>query len=187
MSDDCREPDPVLLWRPVARSPYGHQRFKGPDVAVRKPAGLTRIMAYGDSNTDGPIDGAWPSRLAAILRNEGPRREVINAGVTGYSSYQGLQRFREDVGVYSPDVVLVSFGWNDVAPAFGPPDRAFVASSRFRSLDATRVWLRRLLFGYQFYLVAAHYLAPPPAEPTATTPYAPACRSMTTGRISQRS
>lgn len=173
MSDDYREPDPVLLWRPVARSPYGSQRFKGPDVRVPKPAGATRVIAYGDSNTDGPLEGSWPNQLNGLLHAEDSRREAVNAGVTGYSSFQGLQRFREEVSVYTPDVVLVSFGWNDVAPAIGPPDRAFAESSGFKSLDTHLVGLRRLLLRYQFYLVAQHYLAPRAKDPAPAAEYAP--------------
>ena len=174
MSDDYREPDPLLLWRPVPRAPYGEERFKGPDIAVPKPAGLTRVMCYGDSNTDGPPDGeSWPNRLNGILRAENPAQEVVNAGVTGYSSYQGLQRFREDVGEYDPDVVMVSFGWNDVTQAIGGPDRDFAVSGPFRSLDPRWIWFRRLLLKYRSVLVAERYLAPPAAGPDTHTAYAP--------------
>jgi lysophospholipase L1-like esterase len=173
MSDDYREPDPVLLWRPVARAPYGRQRFKGPDVRTPKPAGLTRVIAYGDSNTDGPPAGSWPNQLDDLLRRESPPREAINAGVTGYSSFQGLQRFNEEVSVYTPDIVLVSFGWNDAAPAIGPPDRAFAESTGFKSIDTRVIALRRLLLRYQFYLVAQRYLAPHANPPTPTASYAP--------------
>jgi lysophospholipase L1-like esterase len=174
MSDDYREPDPLLLWRPVARAPYGSERFRGPDVEVPKPDGLTRVMCYGDSNTDGPPEGQpWPNDLNAILKGDTPRTEVVNAGVTGYSSYQGLQRFREDVGVYDPDVVLVSFGWNDVTQAIGGPDRTFAASGPFRSVNPTWVRVRRLLLKYKSVLVAERYLAPPAVDAEAVPEYAP--------------
>lgn len=174
MSDDYREPDPLLLWRPVPRPPYGRQRFKGPDVLVPKPSDLMRVISYGDSNTDGAPDGqAWPNRLNTILGRADARLEVINAGVAGYSSYQGLQRLREEIGIYDPDVVLVSFGWNDVAQAIGPPDRAFAASGQFQSLNPAVIWLRRLLLKYDFILVAQEYMAPPPVESTAKVTYAP--------------
>lgn len=38
---------------------------------------------------------------------------MLYVGVVGYSSHQGLLRFREEAGTYEPDLVLVSFGWND--------------------------------------------------------------------------
>ena len=36
--DENREPDPVLLWRPVTHSPFNAQRFKGPMAEIPKPA-----------------------------------------------------------------------------------------------------------------------------------------------------
>ena len=56
--DENREPDPVLLWRPVTHSPFNAQRFKGPLAEIPKPADVFRVMCYGDSLTDGPPRGA---------------------------------------------------------------------------------------------------------------------------------
>lgn len=38
---------------------------------------------------------------------------MINAGVWGYSSYQGLKRFEMRILPYKPDIVTICFGWND--------------------------------------------------------------------------
>lgn len=168
MSDDFREPDPVLLWRPVARAPYSSQRFRGPEVALAKPAETLRIICYGDSNTDGPLGGgAWPEALDEVLRQAGaPRRvEVLNAGVTGYSSYQGERRFGQDVDTYHPDVVLISFGWNDAANAIGADDKTFAATAAFQSASPWRVQLRRVLFRYDAVLVAARLATASQAVP----------------------
>ena len=51
--------------------------------------------------------------------------EILNAGVAGYSSYQGLKRFESEVERYQPNLVLVSFGWNYIAYAVGKPDKEF--------------------------------------------------------------
>ena len=59
-ADRHRRADPELLWRPIDRAPYNRQRFKGPEIAAEKPAGVRRIFCYGDSNTDGPARGGWP-------------------------------------------------------------------------------------------------------------------------------
>jgi lysophospholipase L1-like esterase len=164
-ADKFREPDPVLLWRPVARSPYSSQRFKGPEVAETKPPGTFRIICYGDSNTDGPKRGGWPERLQEVLDRDrvgdGPKYEVLNAGVAGYSSYQGLLRFRSEVARFDPDLVLVSFGWNDLAPANGKPDKQFEVP------PAPLIALERALLRFRFYRVALYYLRPsaPPVEP----------------------
>jgi len=167
MSDDYREPDPGLLWQPVARPPYSRQRFRGPEVAVEKPAGTLRVICFGDSNTDGPLEGgAWPEPLGALLAGDAAHPiEVLNAGVTGYSSYQGAARARRDVPVYRPDLVLVSFGWNDAANAIGGDDAAFAAAAGLRDVSPTRVALRRLLFRYDAVLVAARLTMRPAPEP----------------------
>jgi lysophospholipase L1-like esterase len=154
-ADEVREPDPVLWWRPMARPPYNDQRMKGPEVAEDKPARTFRILCYGDSNTDGPDRGGWPERLQAVLEREAPTGmtyEVLNAGVSGYSSHQGLLRFRQQVGTFRPDLVLVSFGWNDLATALGAPDNSFRPPGSFR------VSIERLLLHYRFYLILKRYL-----------------------------
>lgn len=50
---------------------------------------------------------------------------MLNAGVAGYSSYQGLLRFKQEVARYEPDLIFVSFGFNDLPPAIGEPDNYF--------------------------------------------------------------
>jgi len=168
-ADRFREADPVLFWRPIAAPPYTRQRFKGPEVEQPKPPGVIRIICYGDSNTDGPSRGSWPEQFQAVLEAHGSlawKYEVLNAGVAGYSSYQGLLRFRSQVEAFEPDLVFVSFGWNDLAPALGAPDRMFVPPPRWR------IGLRRLLLQYRSYLVARRHLWSPrgPAGNTSRDP-----------------
>jgi len=173
MADELREPDPVLLWRPVARKPYTSQRFKGPLLQSPRPDGVIRIMCYGDSLTDGPPKGDWPGRLHRLLEQETPRTglrfEVANAGVTGYSSHQGLLRFLQEVDRYQPDLLLISFGWNDVAQAEGKPDRGF------RPPSWPVVGLQRALIRYRAYLVLTFYMRKLHGAPAAdaVSPYNP--------------
>jgi len=108
--------DPDLLWRPRPGDPmFNAQGYRGEEVAAEKRPGSFRIVAVGDSNTlgwrgkDGP---SWPGDLQALLREKGGRFTVVNAGVYGYSSFQGLRRFKEALPL-RPDMVLVSFGCND--------------------------------------------------------------------------
>ena len=163
--DRFREPDPVLFWRPLPVAPYTTQRFKGPLVVVPKPPHVLRVIAYGDSNTDGPDQGGWPAELQRLLENgQGGRRrvEVLNAGVSGYSSLQGLRRFRQEVERYRPDVVLVSFGWNDLPEALGKPDKDFQVSPLAP--------VQRALLRYRFYLVLRQQLTATPQASTGTEP-----------------
>jgi lysophospholipase L1-like esterase len=49
--------------------------------------------------------------------------EVIDGGVPGYTSYQGLQLLQTDILPLRPDVVTLYFGtWNDYTPAVGADD-----------------------------------------------------------------
>ena len=109
--------DPDLIWRPLSGqfSPFNPQGFRGLPVQMPKPAGMTRIFALGDSNTFGwDVDEGvnWPAQLHGLLSAGGAPVEVINAGVWGYTSYQGLARFKELLA-FDPNIILVSFGGND--------------------------------------------------------------------------
>jgi lysophospholipase L1-like esterase len=168
--DENREPDPVLLWRPVARKPFNSRRFKGPLPQVPKPVDLVRVMCYGDSLTDGPPRGGWPALLHVLLNQRPPfpgrRFEVVNAGVAGYSSHQGLLRFLQEVDLYRPDLLLISFGWNDAAEAIGQPDKLF------RIPPWPMVVCQRALVRYRAYLVLMYYTrawrSRPPAAPAGS-------------------
>jgi len=95
------------------------------NAAVGPKAGRLRILAIGDSTTFGDWvnnDEAWPQRLQALLDPSGETIEVINAGVPGYSAYQGLQFLKEDGLALEPDVVIASFGINDHVPWDGISD-----------------------------------------------------------------
>ena len=175
IDDNFREPDPLLLWRPIPRYPYSSQRFKGPELAEPKPAGTVRLFCYGDSNTDGPsVGNAWPARLQQLIdaRRAGSaqRYEVVNAGVGGYSSYQGVRRFAEEVDRFAPDLIFVSFGWNDAANAIGPPDKTFAEAGLLPINNRPALFVRRVLLGYRSLLVALHVyfrLSPPAPLPAA--------------------
>jgi lysophospholipase L1-like esterase len=166
-ADVHREPDPILLWRPVAARPYNSQRFKGPLVRTPKPSGVIRIFCYGDSLMDGPPRGDWPSRLQRLLDEHPPRPglrfEVVNAGVAGYSSHQGMLRFLQEFDEYNSDLIIAGFGWNDVAQAVGPPDRAF------QPPPGPIVAIQRAMIRYRAYLVLTAYLRTLIAEPAPDT------------------
>lgn len=120
--------DPDLIWRPRSGefSPFNPQGFRGLPVSAEKPPGTLRIIAIGDSNTFGwdVDDGAnWPAQLQALFAATRPT-EVINAGVWGYTSFQGERRFKELTSL-NPDIVLISFGGND-AHQVTVPDAEYV-------------------------------------------------------------
>jgi lysophospholipase L1-like esterase len=73
--------------------------------------GRPRVVCLGDSCTYGlgvPVDDSWPSLLA-----RDPALDVVNAGVPGYSSYQGAVFADMRCPEWRPDVVVVEYGIND--------------------------------------------------------------------------
>jgi lysophospholipase L1-like esterase len=65
--------------------------------------------------------------------------EVINAGVPGYSSSQGLEWLRTELLDYDPELVIVYFGWNDHWIARPAPDDRYM-----KSLERSPLRLARL-------------------------------------------
>ena len=68
------------------------------------------VVALGDSITAG-VDGSgapWPSRLAALSG-----KTVINAGIGGQESGDGLGRIGGALAAYKPGYIIIDFGAND--------------------------------------------------------------------------
>jgi lysophospholipase L1-like esterase len=123
--------DATLIWRPLSSqfSPFNPQGFRGAPIDPVKSPGSLRVIALGDSNTFGWAvdDGAnWPAQLEGLLAERRPGARVVNAGVWGYTLFQGRRRF-DEILAFSPDVVLVSFGAND-AHQVAVPDAEYVRS-----------------------------------------------------------
>ncbi len=73
------------------------------------------VVCLGDSITMGvhlPEDRGYPSVLESLL----PGMKVINAGIGGNTSSQGLARFDHDVVKHAPVAVVLLFGTNDSVP-----------------------------------------------------------------------
>ena len=71
-----------------------------------------KIIAFGDSLTygTGATSGKdYPSQLSKMVS-----RPVINAGVSGDTTASALERLERDVLAYSPDIVLITLGGNDL-------------------------------------------------------------------------
>jgi lysophospholipase L1-like esterase len=117
--------EPVAVWdeRKLWRLNHAASRALSPEGFRREPrtAGPASyvVAAVGDSNTIGPLHRAdhWPGLLQQLAARGGrPETVAVNAGVYGYSSFQGLERLA-DVLAEHPALVLLSFGINDATPA----------------------------------------------------------------------
>jgi len=94
---------------------------------ARRPREV-RVLCLGDSVTFGlgvRDDQTWPVQLKRVLlaspELDGRPVHVLNGGVPGWSSVQGM-RLLERVRWYEPDVIVFWFGYNDVQAALGRPD-----------------------------------------------------------------
>ena len=76
------------------------------------------IVAFGDSITEAvrqELKNRWPEIVRGTLQEQFPAIEInlINAGVGGNTSREGLARIQEDVLKHQPDIVIFEFG-NDL-------------------------------------------------------------------------
>jgi len=148
------EGDPLLLWRlkpnldhvvwdfTVVSTSSEHLRSVDPVQSLKpKQPGTIRIVCLGDSVTFGyRVPAVWPDKpteydrewlpypmlLEKHLRTANPGRniEVITMAVPGYTSHQGLAWLRHDLDRLQPDLLTISFGWNDVSFSDAPDREA---------------------------------------------------------------
>ena len=186
------EGDPLLLWRLKPNMDHvvwdftvlstNAQHFRSDYPISSKPAGTKRIVCLGDSVTFGyRVPVVWPERpddydrswlpfpmlLERQLRDANPGRsiEVIAMAVPGYTSHQGLAWLRRDIDRLEPDLLIVSFGWNDVSFS-DAADRDAIKTNWYA------VAVRWLIDHSQAFAHATRWLrsGPPPANAPARRP-----------------
>jgi len=102
------------------RTVHNSHGFRGPEITREKPPGTFRVACLGGSSTygHGPTSNetTWPYQLQELLTLQlgGRPVEVLNAGTSGYSSFESLVNLAFRVVEYDPDVVLVYHSINDV-------------------------------------------------------------------------
>ncbi len=80
--------------------------------------GAPRIVCIGNSCTFGwgvERDGTYSAHLKKLLDGKLGMKEVEvwNAGVPGYTSHQGVRFLHENLADWKPDILVISFGFND--------------------------------------------------------------------------
>ena len=80
------------------------------------------IVAYGDSITAGfAVRRGFPSFWKQMLQDKYPEAgvEMINSGISGDTTLDGLSRLDWAVLSYEPDLVTINFGINDCVLGLG--------------------------------------------------------------------
>lgn len=94
--------------------------FRGKEFDPVKPAGVFRIVAIGASTTYGVVNSdknTYPALLETMIRERGYENvEVLNAGVTGYTTTETFINFYLRILNLSPDMVIFYQARNDVFP-----------------------------------------------------------------------
>jgi lysophospholipase L1-like esterase len=154
--------------------------LRGPEVAREKPDGTFRVLCIGDSCTFGSGaagDQTYPARTEQLLRARRPDRpiEVLNAGVPGFTSYQGMMYLRSEGLSLDPDVVVVALGFNDIQPARPGDKRPFAEGREMSDREYARTV--RGAGGLGITRLARRLMRPTAdATPPESPPAAPAAR-----------
>jgi lysophospholipase L1-like esterase len=118
----------------LVQNAQGYRDYQYP---VGKGAGVFRVIAVGDSFTQGRgvgLDDTWPKRLERYLVTlgevPGKRYEVLNWGVAGASTPSEVARIQWQSPPWRPDLVVVGFCLND---AEDESDRAALEELRRRT------------------------------------------------------
>jgi len=187
------EGDPLLLWRlkpnldhvvwdfTVLSTNAQHLRSDRP--LERKQPGSVRVVCLGDSVTFGyRVPTVWPDKpndydrqalpypmlLEKELRAANPNKQidVVTMAVPGYTSHQGLAWLQREIDSLKPDLLVISFGWNDASLSDVPDNEAIKTNWR-------AVTVRWLVDHSQAFAHATHWLRarqPPSAKGVRPAP-----------------
>lgn len=92
-----------------------------PELTLAKPPDTIRIVFLGGSSTAGVGSGfndeeTWPWQTVELLRQQFPDKhiELINGAMGGYSSFESYGRLWSRIRFFSPDIIVVYHGWNEM-------------------------------------------------------------------------
>ncbi len=92
-----------------------------PEMSMEKPPNTIRIVFLGGSSTAGigsdlDDEQTWPWQTVKQLQSRFPdkRIELINGAMGGYSSFESYGRLWSRIRFFSPDIIVVYHGWNEM-------------------------------------------------------------------------
>lgn len=117
-----------VTWRSegLASSYFNEDGLRETKVRREKAAGVYRIALLGDSLTESlqvPVEKSFGHQAESLLTKQlGRPVEVINFGVSGYSTVQEYLQLKQQVIGYKPDLVLLCYNSRDCFENWSPPD-----------------------------------------------------------------
>ena len=108
---------PVLYGLNPKHPEISSQGLRDDEVSIPKPEGTTRVLVLGDSVAYGKAvakDKTFPNLAESALQDILGPIEVINSGVSGYTTYNELQYYLTQGRQFDADVVLLALCMNDV-------------------------------------------------------------------------
>ena len=121
------------------------------------------IVFMGDSCTEGSVaDGRYSDELRSLVAARDPERPLsfVNLGVTGWSSWSGLQQLQRDILPMRPKAITIYFGWNDHWEHFGLQDEDTSRFLKGPPLLRTVELAERAVFAWKQILGASVYRVP---------------------------
>jgi len=115
--------------------------MRGTKISKRKPKGVWRIAALGDSTMFGwgiREEETFPAVLQRALNSGSDSREyeVLNFAVPGYNTAMEVELFRSRAEEFDPDLLMIHFDRNDLGlPYFIQKLPPFFTLKRFYILD----------------------------------------------------
>lgn len=134
---------------------HNSRGFRGDEFDVPKPDGLFRIVALGGSTTyTQAVKNNAKTFTAQLERalvgdHRRPSVQVINAGVSGYSSWESLINLEFRVIELEPDLIIVYHGVNESHTRLVKPGtyRSDNSGRRSRWIEPRRTLLTRSAIG----------------------------------------
>lgn len=154
----CKDARAIKIFGPqgLAISSFGIRDY---EYSIPKKENTFRIVCLGGSLTWGfgvSLEDTYSKKLEYILNKQSlklsKRFEVINAGIPGYTSFQGLRFLERVIIKLQPDIVIIDYGVNDKIPAgFRRTD------SEYRDKNIYIEKLNIFLMKSKFYILIKNY------------------------------
>jgi hypothetical protein len=117
------------------------------DFSYEKPKGTIRVLSLGDSQTQGyevGQDQTFSAVAAKYLSQRGYSIEVMNAGVSGFSTAEEVVLLENEGIRYRPDFVILGFFANDFednlkADLFKLQDDGTLTVNKFEHIPGVRI------------------------------------------------